>query len=93
MGSSATLNIGSVDDLPDEDSRPGSIRAPYLEVHGWFLSGVISRVTMLITHSRGLITPLITTHEPPSNYEGTIWVSAGGSWASQRRIAGWSLEV
>ena len=29
-------------------------------------SRVISRVTILITHIRGLITPLITTHEPPS---------------------------
>ena len=28
---------------------------------------VISRVTILITHIRGLIAPLITTHEPPSN--------------------------
>ena len=27
---------------------------------------VISRVTILITHIRGLITALITTHEPPS---------------------------
>ena len=26
----------------------------------------MSRVTILITHIRGLITPLITTHEPPS---------------------------
>ena len=30
------------------------------------ISGVISRVTMLITHIRGLINPFITTHEPPS---------------------------
>ena len=30
------------------------------------ISRVISRVTILITHIRGLITPLITTHEPPS---------------------------
>ena len=29
-------------------------------------SGVISRVTMVITPLRGLITPLLTTHEPPS---------------------------
>ena len=29
-------------------------------------SRVISRVTILLTHIRGLITPLITTHEPPS---------------------------
>ena len=30
------------------------------------ISGAISRVTIFITHIRGLITPLITTHEPPS---------------------------
>ena len=30
------------------------------------ISGVISRVTIIMTHIRGLITPLITTHEPPS---------------------------
>ena len=30
------------------------------------ISRVISRVTILIIHIRGLITPLITTHEPPS---------------------------
>ena len=30
------------------------------------ISGVISRVTILTTHIRGLITLLITTHEPPS---------------------------
>ena len=28
---------------------------------------VISRITILITHIRGLITLLITTHEPPSS--------------------------
>ena len=30
------------------------------------ISGVISRVTVIITHIRGLITPRITTHQPPS---------------------------
>ena len=30
------------------------------------VSRVISKVTILITLIRGLITPLITTHEPPS---------------------------
>ena len=30
------------------------------------ISRVISRATKHITHIRGLITPLITTHEPPS---------------------------
>ena len=31
------------------------------------ISGVISRVTIVITHIRGLITPLITAQEPPSS--------------------------
>ena len=30
------------------------------------ISGVISKVTIVITHIRELITILITTHEPPS---------------------------
>ena len=30
------------------------------------ISGVISRATIVITQIRGLITPLITAHEPPS---------------------------
>ena len=30
------------------------------------ISWVISRVTILIMHINGLITPFITTHEPPS---------------------------
>ena len=29
------------------------------------ISGLISRVTLTITQIKGLITPLITTHEPP----------------------------
>ena len=29
------------------------------------ITGVISRVTIVITQIRGLIPPLITTHEPP----------------------------
>ena len=32
------------------------------------ISRVISRITIRITHIGGLITPLITTHEPPSGY-------------------------
>ena len=35
-----------------------------------FISGVVSGVTILLTHIRGLITPLITTHEPPSRFDG-----------------------
>ena len=30
------------------------------------VSRVISRITIVITHIKGLITPHITTHEPPS---------------------------
>ena len=30
------------------------------------IKGAISRVTIIITHIRGLITPVITAHEPPS---------------------------
>ena len=30
------------------------------------ISGVISKVTIIIAHIRRLITRLITTHEPPS---------------------------
>ena len=30
------------------------------------VGGVISRVPTIVTHIRGLIAPLITTHEPPS---------------------------
>ena len=29
-------------------------------------NGVISRVTLLTTHLKGLITPLVATREPPS---------------------------
>ena len=36
------------------------------------ISGAISRVTIDITYIRGLITPLITTHEPPSNPQSKI---------------------
>ena len=33
-------------------------------------SSVISRITMVITYIRGLITPLATTHEPPRSNSG-----------------------
>ena len=39
----------------------------YLLGGSWVvISGVIIRVTIAITQIRGLITPLFTTHEPPS---------------------------
>ena len=34
------------------------------------ISRVLSRVTIVITCIRGLITPLISTHEPPSRVWG-----------------------
>ena len=40
------------------------------------ISGVTSRVTILITHVRGLITLLVTTHEPPSRVCRTACVSS-----------------
>ena len=35
------------------------------------LSRLISRITMVITYIRGLITPLITSHVPPSRALGS----------------------
>ena len=46
------------------------MRKPYLKVDSWVvISGVISRVTIVVTHIGELITPFITTHEPPSRPE------------------------
>ena len=45
----------------EASSQPGLLGGSKVVV-----SRVISRVTILITHIRGLITSLITTHEPPS---------------------------
>ena len=39
---------------------------PYLEVPWVVISRVIGRVAVVMTYIRGLITPFITTHEPPS---------------------------
>ena len=32
------------------------------------ISRVIGRISIVTTHIRGLMTPLITTHEPPSTH-------------------------
>ena len=42
------------------------MRVPYLEVHGQFFSGIIRSLIWAITIVILLISPLITTHEPPS---------------------------
>ena len=39
------------------------------------ISRVISRITRVITHIRGLITQLITAHEPPSRAL-RVWIFA-----------------
>ena len=41
---------------------------------GVVLSRVMSRATIVITHIRGLLTPLITTPEPPSKPQ-TLYLS------------------
>ena len=41
------------------------------------ISRVITRVTILITLIRGLLTPLITTHEPPSRPSFEAWSCSG----------------
>ena len=34
------------------------------------VNGLISRITIVITYIRGLITPLVTAREPPSTLNG-----------------------
>ena len=46
--------------------RTGRLRLWLLGGSWVVISRVISRVTILITHIRGLIAPLIATPEPPS---------------------------
>ena len=89
-----------------QTSQPGQDRE--CEGRGWvniwgfaglhsLLAGswvVINRVTILITHIRGLITPLITTPEPPSRScvilhhlcrrlsDVGFWLAACSIWSS-----------
>ena len=75
-------NVKGVDPDPGTDERRvrrrlgehgrGAIESPGilgLVLGGsWVvISGVISKVTIVMTHIRGLITLLITAHEPPSS--------------------------
>ena len=54
-----------VKDLPLD--RPSAALDRPLLKGSWVVMGrVISRITRVITYIRGLLTPLITTHEPPS---------------------------
>ena len=49
------------------------------------ISRVISRITMVVTYIRALLTPLVTTHEPPSTLDVLSLDSLGfGAFAAQR---------
>ena len=47
------------------------------------ISGLISRVKTVITHIQGLVTPLITSHEPPSR--------VNEAWRGDQRF--WGLGI
>ena len=59
-GSSSLAEAGT--SLTKEDRNRSVLGGSWVVI-----SGVISRVTILITPNRGLITKLITTHEPRSS--------------------------
>ena len=50
------------------------------------INGAIMRVTILISHIRGLITRLITTHEPPSCGEACYALLLKGSFGCAYRF-------
>ena len=50
------------------------------------ISGVISKVTIAITHIRGFITILITTHEPPSKPSPKALCADEGQLAASQQI-------
>ena len=54
---------------------------------------VISRITRVVTHLRGLITPLITIHEPPSTLPtiGQVATSRASRRSPIRRGSGLAL--
>ena len=52
--------------LPYTCEPPSDNLQPLLGGSWVVISGVISRVTIVITQIGGLITPFITSHEPPS---------------------------
>ena len=56
------------------------------------ISGVTSRVTVVIIHIKGLITPLITTHEPPSSLP-TFSERGPGAPAEDLGLRVWGLGV
>ena len=60
---------------------------PYPLGGSWVvISGVRSKVTILITPIGGLITPLITTHEPPSRFSGLKIQHAGLGYTTLQKL-------
>ena len=61
-----------------------------MEVVSWVaINRVISRITRVITYIRGLITPLITTHEPPNRVEAP---GSRVAWAVLICLGGFGLS-
>ena len=60
---------------------------------GSYISRVISRVTIVITYIRGLITPVITTHEPPSNFKNYPYTRLSTERQVGFRIEGMLLTI
>ena len=50
------------------------------------ISGVTGKVTIVITHIRGLITILTTTHEPPSRLQKFGLCELDVCWASVKEL-------
>ena len=84
LGCSVEKIDESIDKIWSRDLRSNLLGGSWVVI-----SGVISRVTILITHIRGLITLLRTTHEPPSIVfapQGTpthVWAGMGSHGASR----------
>ena len=57
------------------------------------ISGLISRVSIVITHIRGLIAPLNTTHGPPSTGDRRPVESAGNQCGQRGAFLGLGAKV
>ena len=66
QGKGVQSNVGTTARCETLSPWHSALRSALLGGPWVVISGVISRVTILITHISGLITPLPTTHEPPS---------------------------
>ena len=65
--SNCARHPGSEGGRSPEAPKPLLFRVKGLLGGSWVvISGLISRATIVLTYVRGRISPLITTHEPPS---------------------------